>query len=34
MRTGHSAVEMNNMIYIFGGTDEFQRQNDLYEVDI
>ena len=34
MRTGHAAVNLNEKIYIFGGTDEIYSQNDLFEVDI
>lgn len=33
-RTGHTAVLINNKIYVFGGTDETTRRNDLYSYDI
>ena len=33
-RTGHSAVALNNSFYIFGGTDENNRRNDLYRFDL
>lgn len=32
-RTGHSGVSLNGFFYIFGGTDETNRRNDLYRFD-
>ena len=33
-RTGHTAVQIGNKIYVFGGTDETTRRNDLYCYDM
>lgn len=33
-RTGHEIVHYENSIYIFGGTDDEDRKNDLYQFDI
>jgi len=33
-RTGHGVVVWRNYFYLFGGTDENARQNDLYEFDV
>ena len=33
-RTGHTVVEYNNCIYLFGGTDKSKRQRDLYKLDL
>ena len=33
-RTGHSAVSCSNYFYVFGGTDEINRRNDLYRYDV
>jgi len=33
-RTGHAVVVWNDHFYLFGGTDETARQNDIYQYDI
>ena len=33
-RTGHSAVVCANSLYVFAGTDEVRRNNDLYRYDM
>ncbi len=33
-RTGHSAVILKDSMYIFGGTDETNKLNDLWEYKI
>lgn len=33
-RTGHTAVQIGYKIYVFGGTDETTRRNDLYAYDM
>jgi len=33
-RTGHCAINAGNRFYVFGGTDESNRRNDLYLFDI
>lgn len=33
-RTGHSAVAYANSLYVFAGTDEVRRNNDLYRYDL
>lgn len=33
-RTGHEAIYHNDKVYLFGGTDDDQRKNDLYCYDI
>lgn len=33
-RTGHSAVVHANSLYVFAGTDEVRRNNDLYRYDL
>ena len=32
-RTGHCAINIEGMIYVFGGTDETTRRNDLHCID-
>lgn len=32
-RTGHCAINLNGVFYVFGGTDEYNRRNDLYAFD-
>jgi N-acetylneuraminic acid mutarotase len=33
-RTGHTVVEHDGDVYLFGGTDQHRRQNDLYRLDL
>lgn len=33
-RTGHECIGYKNKIYLFGGTDDNEKRNDLYEYDI
>lgn len=33
-RTGHEIIYYENCIYIFGGTDDDDRKNDIYYLDI
>ena len=33
-RTGHECISYKNKIYLFGGTDDDERRNDLYQYDI
>lgn len=33
-RTGHDCIQVKERIYLFGGTDDDDRKNDLYEYDI
>jgi N-acetylneuraminic acid mutarotase len=33
-RTGHEVIAYEDKIYLFGGTDDDQRKNDLYAYDI
>lgn len=33
-RTGHTVVQYNNCVYLFGGTDKSKRQHDLYKLDL
>ena len=33
-RTGHDCLQVKEKIYLFGGTDDDDRKNDLYEYDI
>lgn len=33
-RTGHDCIQVKEKIYLFGGTDDDDRKNDLFEYDI
>lgn len=33
-RTGHECIADKGKIYLFGGTDDDERRNDLYQYDI